>query len=592
MTWDPLRQRAVELGVEISYWDVEGQLHHASDRTLTTVVEVLETDAAGDVGRGHEPTYVGRGGDWLAIPVRAARLELVDGGEVAAVITDGHVVLPSDIPIGCHRLVGEGHDGTEVVTTIVVPPWTMPRDPRLDGRTSALFVPAYALWTEERPLPSFRLLRELAALVAPTGIDLVSTLPLYAAFLDDPFDPSPYAPISRMHWNEVYVDDEVLEPAPLPDTSARLTDWRALAVRRRAQLLATAGRLDGDTIAALTRFTTERPDVTAFARFQTARRVPADAGHPEALVQRSYELAQYLAHRQLGDTADDAALLALDLPIGSHPMGYETWAYPDLFATGMSVGAPPDEIFRGGQNWGFRAPLPRAGRRSGHELWRRVVAHAGEHTSMLRVDHVMGVQRLWWIPDGAGATDGAYVRYHREELLAVIAAEAWRSGTTIVGEDLGTVSDEVRDAMRRWDLIGLYEEQFHLHAWDLPRPPQRSVAGLRTHDMPAFAAVVADEGLPALEGYRQRLEGELRRAIPAEADGLLDGALERLARSDADVVVADLDDLIGETAPHNVPGSISDDTWRRRLPGPMTEILGRDDVTRRLHLIAERGNHD
>ena len=105
----------------------------------------------------------------------------------------------------------------------------------------------------------------------------------------------------------------------------------------------------------------------------------------------------------------------------------------------MTVGAPPDALFDGGQDWGFPPPLPGAGRRSGHLLWRRLVARAGEHASVLRIDHVMGVQRLWWVPAGAGPQDGTYVRYPRDELLAVIAAEAAATNTTIVGEDLGTV---------------------------------------------------------------------------------------------------------------------------------------------------------
>jgi 4-alpha-glucanotransferase len=204
----------------------------------------------------------------------------------------------------------------------------------------------------------------------------------------------------------------------------------------------------------------------------------------------------------------------------------------------------------------------------------------------------MGVQRLWWIPEGASAADGAYVRYPREELLAIIAAEAHRSATTIVGEDLGTVSDEVREALTRWDVIGMYEELFHLQAPALPRPPRRSVAGLRTHDMPAFAATVADVGIDALAGYREHVAGELGRPVAATADGLLDGALERLARSEADVVLADLDDLTGETAPHNVPGLVLDTTWRRRLPEPTSDVLTRPVVRERLRLLAARGRAD
>jgi 4-alpha-glucanotransferase len=159
-----------------------------------------------------------------------------------------------------------------------------------------------------------------------------------------------------------------------------------------------------------------------------------------------------------------------------------------------------------------------------------------------------------------------YVRYPREELLAVIAAEAARTATTIVGENLGTVPEQVTEALERWKVIGMFEEQFHLYDRNtLPPVPADSVAGIRTHDMPAFAAAFGDD-----------------------AADLLDAALERLARSDAFLVVADLDDLVGETAPHNVPGKVLPSTWRRRLRAPTSEVLADECVRRRLALLVDR----
>ena len=324
--------------------------------------------------------------------------------------------------------------------------------------------------------------------------------------------------------------------------------------------------------------------------FQTERRSPNDAGAPAATVRRSYQLAQLLAHRQLAAIeADTTTILALDLPIGSHPLGFETHANPGLFATTMSVGAPPDAFFADGQNWGFPPSLPEAARRRGHQLWSQMVERAGEHASLLRIDHVMGVQRLWWIPDGHSAGDGAYVRYPREELLAVIAAAAARARTTIVGEDLGTVSDEVREALDRWDVIGMYEEQFHLDHRPLPQPGRARVAGLRTHDMAAFAAEVA-ESPDGLAGYRHQVAEELGREVAP--DELVDAALTRLARTDAVAVLADLDDLLDETTPHNIPGRVLPTNWRRRLPEPTSVVLGTSRVDRRLGMLSRRTGDD
>jgi 4-alpha-glucanotransferase len=585
---DGLRRRATELGVETSYWDVAGNLHDAPDATLRAVVDVLEADAAAGSTRQLDPVLVAPADPFPVHGVTDLHLTLADGTKVELHRDAAAASLPPDLPIGCHRLEVSAN-GREEVTTVVVPPPTMPRDPTLAGG-SGLFVPTYALWEHAAPLPSFADLAALAGCAPRLGVDVISTLPLYAAFLDEPFDPSPYSPMSRLHWNEVYIDDAALPAAPDAGMT-ELIDWQALARRRRLQLLDHAGNLDPSLLAAVMRFVASRPDVADFARYRAARPEPVDAGRPAALVRRSHELAQHLADCQLASVEGAGrAALALDLPIGSHPDGYETWACGALFAPAIAVGAPPDEFFADGQNWGFPPQLPAAGRRSGHELWQRLVARAGEHASMLRIDHVMGVQRLWWIPEGASATDGVYVRYPRDELLAVIAAQAAVTATTIVGEDLGTVPQEVTDAMDRWDMLGMYEEQFLLyrddeHLVDLDPIPARSVAGLRTHDMPAFNAAVVDDAARGVDSYRRLLAAALRRPVGTSAADLLDAALERLAASDAYLVLVDLDDLVGETEPHNVPGQVLPTTWRRRLRAPTSEVLATAEVRRRLELL-------
>ncbi len=305
------------------------------------------------------------------------------------------------------------------------------------------------------------------------------------------------------------------------------------------------------------------------------------------MVEASHRLAQFLADEQLSELeAVGGAVLALDLPIGSHPDGYETWAYPDLWAPAMAVGAPPDMMFAGGQNWGFPPQLPGAAQRSGYALWRKIVSHCGRHSSMLRIDHVLGVHRLWWIPDGMDARSGAYVRYPREELMTAIAAEAALANTTVVGEDLGTVPEEMIELLAEWGMLGLYAEEMHMFAPELPPVPARSVAGVRTHDMPAFAALCRDNDM---EPYRRRLEEAIGRPVVGTASALLDAALSRLAGSDAYMVIADVDDLLGETAPHNVPGKVSPTTWRRRLRAPTSTTLEDPQLRAHLDVLTRRG---
>ena len=583
MTTSALHERARELGVQLTYRDVDDIDHTTPDAVLAPIVDALAADRArlpspvvAAVHLDHRrPVAVG-GSVTDAVLV-------VDGAAVTVSVASDRIALPADLPVGFHELhvttaAGEG------VCTVVVAPGRMPDATEL-AHTSGVFVPTYALWERTSPFPSFALLAAFAAQVHSMGIAAVSTLPLYAAFLDEPFDPSPYSPVSRLHWNECYLDDTSL---PAPDTDppgtreSDLVDWRSLAARRHLQLAAVVREAGDELHAAVDRFVAARPDVGAYARFR-AERGPGD---PSVDLARMHEFAQYLAHEQLRNlhagTPGGRAAIALDLPIGSHPAGYETWAHPELFATGMSVGAPPDTFFTAGQNWGFPPQLPGAMEASGFALWRQLIARAGEHADVLRIDHAMAVERLWWIPDGFSPDQGAYVDYPRDALLAVIATAAAMASVAIVAENLGTVSPEVSAALERWQVLGMYEEQFHLDDPTLPIIPERSVAGMRTHDMAPFAALAREQ---ELAGYRERLGVELGTVIGPGTDGLLDAALQRLACSDAHMVSADIDDLIGDLRPHNVPGRVIPGLWSRRLPQPVSELLARDDVRRRLTIL-------
>ena len=582
MTEEALFERAAELGVQTDYHDVAGRYHRADPAALADVVAILEADrdAVASVRRIGPPLHRATAGP-VPIDERVRHATItVDGAPIDVAIRHHErgteIDLPGDLPAGCHVLEVDTAAGPGETVVVVAPP-IMPRATEYAG-TGGLFVPTYALWERDRPLPSFGHLHHLARDLKAAGIAVVSTLPLYATFLDEPFDPSPYSPISRLHWNELYLDDDGLPAVPIPAQGSHL-DWRTLAERRRAQLIEAARSNDPTLDAQLTAFVAAHPDIGAYARFRAAR----DASGDE-VVERSHVLAQYLADRQLAAIADDpdAAALALDLPIGSSPEGFEVWADPAMFAPGASVGAPPDAFFADGQDWGFPPPLPGAMHASGHRLWRQLIERVGRYAGILRVDHAMAIERLWWVPEGFSADRGVYVHYPREDLLAVIAASAAAAGVTIVGEDLGTVPVEVSEAFERWDVLGMYEEQFHLDDDPLPHIPARTVAGIRTHDMEPLAAFIAAEDTT---GYRARLGAAHDTTIDNRWDDVVDQMLVRLAASDAYMVMADLDDLVGETRPHNLPGRIVDGLWARRLDHPTSEVLADPDVCRRLSIL-------
>jgi 4-alpha-glucanotransferase len=279
-----------------------------------------------------------------------------------------------------------------------------------------------------------------------------------------------------------------------------------------------------------------------------------------------------------------------------HGAGYDVWRHRGRFATGMSAGAPPDTFFRGGQNWGFPPLLPGE---CLDDLRASVRAHL-EHAGLLRVDHVMGLHRLYWIPDGLDAKEGLYVRYPAAELYAVLSIESHRAKAAIVGENLGTVPVEVTRQLGRRGLLGMHVTQFAMEA--VPgaavRPaPRGTMASLDTHDTPPFAAhwegadIDLRERLGLLEpddvqrehaaraGLRDAVLAFLRdrgrlAAGASETADVLAALLEELADGDAEVVLVNLEDLWLERHPQNVPG-ITDayPSWRRRAERSLESIV-------------------
>jgi 4-alpha-glucanotransferase len=216
-------------------------------------------------------------------------------------------------------------------------------------------------------------------------------------------------------------------------------------------------------------------------------------------------------------------------------------------------------------------------------LWRHLIERVGRHADVLRIDHAMAVHRLWWVPDGMSPTQGVYVQYPRHEILTVIAASAAAADVTIVGEDLGTVPTEVSEAFERWGMLGMYEEQFHLDDDQLPHIPRRTVAGIRTHDMEPIAQLLTTADTSA---YRTRLGKAHGCNVSNSWDDVVENMLIRLAWSDAYLISADLDDLLGERRPHNLPGRIAPELWSRRLDRPTSETLDDPHVRRLLGILS------
>jgi 4-alpha-glucanotransferase len=389
------------------------------------------------------------------------------------------------------------------------------------AREWGVFLPLYALRREEGDLGVGDLsgLEELGRWVGEQGGSTVATLPLLAAFLGDgspgergergPFEPSPYAPASRLFWNELWVDPRRLPELELSAEARRLLDSPAFAAEaarlaagrhvdyrgayalRRRVLAALAEAFFTNAPAArraeLDDLLARRPELADYAAFRALVEARGECWHawPEPLrsgeipagavdesARRVHLYAQLAAEGQLAEVGRALAAsdpgrrgrggLYLDLPLGVHPDSYDAWRHRELFAAAVSAGAPPDDFFTLGQDWGFHPIHPERSREEGHAHWIAVVRHHLAHAGWLRIDHVMQLHRLWWVPRGLAATDGAYVRYPADELTAVLTLESHRARARIVGENLGTVPAYVDRALERHGIAKMFVLPFEI----------------------------------------------------------------------------------------------------------------------------------
>jgi 4-alpha-glucanotransferase len=614
-----LEALAAAEGVLRSYTDTTGRRRRASPASLAAALHALGHDVdecgrgasealrareAARAGRPAEPVAVawGRGRARIALRVRgraAWTLALEDGGELAG-HADGDVLQLPQLPYGRHRLGLEADGRTHEVTVLQAPRRAHAGTPRSWG----MFVPLYALPGPFGPgdLTRWRLLAEWTA---GLGGELLGSTPLHAAFLDEPFEPSPYLPVSRLHWNELYADPaaapewessaharELAAAVPRPD--GRLIDYRAAAAAKRPVLEALLADLGGARRDAFERHMRDHPDLAAYAAFR-ARCERERAGwrdwrDPDApgneAAARYHAYAQWLCEEQLARVGEGGAGPYLDMPVGVHPGGYDTWRFRDLFVDDVSIGAPPDDFFAGGQSWGLAPLHPGRLREQGHAYPMACIRTLCRHAAAARIDHVMGLHRLFWVPDGMPATEGVYVRYPFEELYAVLCIESQRGRARLVGEDMGTVPGAVRRTMAAHGLLRTYAVQAEAGAdgGAFDHVPSAAMVGMNTHDMPTFAAFWDEDP------RREALAAALARRGHEVGDGpaALDACLLELARSDAEAVLVNLEDMWWEREPQNMPGTGAEQpNWRRLARHGVDALDEVPGLARRLRRVAD-----
>ena len=559
------------------------------------------------------------------------------------------------LPLGYHRLHIEA-PGISARALVISAPSTAPR-PGEDGRPRrswGVFVPLYALRSENSwGAGDFGDLERLAEWVAGLGGRSVATLPLLAALPEFDPAPSPYAPSSRLFWNELFLD--VTAVPELARSEQGRSMLRSARLRRDIAALQSRDLLDYGVIGATKRrvlsalardfFATPskrretfeawlgfHPSARDYARFRAASerrgpwqgwparerdgRLPGRAGPAEEEARRYHAYVQWLCEEQLSEVSararESEIELYFDLPLGVHPAGYDTWRERDAFAPGASAGAPPDAFFSGGQDWGFPPLHPERIREAGYRYPIACLRHLLRHAGTLRLDHVMSLHRLFWVPNGMAPGDGVYVRHRPDEEHAVLALEASRAGAVVVGEDLGTVPARVRQSLRRHGMLRSHVMEFEIEPdarTAIRPPPADSSASIGTHDTPTFAAFwrgldieqrVARGWLAASDARRMRAEraslrtaivdfvrreGRLPRSVserplaPQTETAVLRACLAHLAAGPAAMVMVALEDLWLETQPQNVPGTTSENpNWRRAARYPFEAFRGRPQV--------------
>ena len=617
---DALSRLAAAHGVAMAYEGSDREIVTVDEEIVVAVLARLDVDASSaesiqrelqqvEAVRARRPlpeTIAVTQGSARHLGV-AGRLLLEDG---TALEVDGD--LPADLPLGWHRLVAG-----EQQITVVVAPARMPEVPRTWGWMLQL----YALRSAESwgmgDYGDLAQMAERAGSEQGAGILLVN--PVQAFMPSHPLERSPYSPSSRRFANPLYlrvvdaamaagVDGETYDEilALAPDRHAELIDYDAVWEAKLAALELLWSRVTPPDI---------DEDLEAFATFAALaelhgadwREWPEELRDPEseAVVEarstRSNRIAfhawlQLLCREQLDaarGAAHDAGMavgIVHDLPVGVHPGGADAWALQDAFAAGVRVGCPADAFNPLGQDWGLPPWRPDRLAESGYAPFRDVIRSVLRHGDGIRIDHIAGLWRLWWIPPGEPAHRGTYVHYDSEVMLAVLTLEAHRAGAIVVGEDLGTVEDVVTETMHERGILSSAVLWFE-RDWDAPGqphvPPQdwepETMASISTHDLPTVEGwlqderirVQADLGLldvPAEEAYAQAKSDrealfDLVRSegIPAEDPVVALHAV--IARAASRLVLSSPADAVGQLQQPNLPGTVDEyPNWRIPLP--------------------------
>jgi 4-alpha-glucanotransferase len=641
-----LEALAAAHGVATSYEDWHREDREVAPESVVGVLGLLGVDATGPAAIRRELAAVRTAREQRKLPgtvvVRegqgqplagAGTIVLEDGGELA--VTE----IPDDLPLGYHRLTVGEQD-----VTLVVVPTRLPEPPETWGWMLQL----YALHSAG----SWGMgdLADLRAFVreGSHGAGLILLNPLHAITPTRPVPSSPYSPSSRRFANPLYLrvadtdayrradpalreQVDALRPAPTADG---LIDYSAVWAAKRAALellWPLAGEVDVDEDPGLTDFAAfcalaeehgpnwhdwpaalQRPDTPEVRKARTGDRV---AFH--VWLQQLLEAQLNAANRAARDLGMTVGIVH-DLAVGIDPSGADGWLLQDVLAAGVHAGAPPDAFNQLGQDWGLAAWRPDQLIATGYAAYRDMLRRIFRRAGGLRVDHVAGLWRLWWVPPGMGPAEGTYVFYDPDAMLGILALEAQRAGAVVIGEDLGTVEPVVTETLERMNMLGSAVLWF-TRDWDEPDQPyipaaeypRNALASVSTHDLPTAAGFLAGEQVRVraelgqltgtIEDERKNWRADLSQLLDRlRTEGLIGAASspreiivamhEFLAKTPCRFVTASLYDVLEDIKQPNLPGTTDEyPNWRMPLGASLEQIAADPRVSRIAEVLRTKG---
>lgn len=590
------------------------------------------------------PTTVCRQGNEAEIPVHVphgmgvwCHVETEDGYHheleqldrpIPPRMVDGNLVgratfkIPNWLPQGWHRIVARHEDGSECSSTLIVVPQRL--SCRLDDGHKRWGVAAQLYSTRSSGswgMGDTQDLADLTAIVARDGANFLQVNPLHAPQPCFPQETSPYLPVSRRWASPLYIRPEAIDEYARMDGKERgvitryahasrsqedIIDrdlsWKSKlkalrkifeiprSITRQAQFehFCAEGGESLENFALWSALVFENGDIELPAPYASINAPEVEQARQRLAGEIEFwQWCQWIVFDQLIRAQESAHRLGMDmgimsdLAVGVHSLGSEIWSMPEIFAPGMSVGAPPDMYSQQGQNWSQPPWSPRGLAEAGYAPLRDMLRSVLSYSGAVRIDHILGLFRLWWIPEGMEASAGAYVSYDHEAMVGIVLLEAQRAGAVVIGEDLGTVEPWVRGYLNDRGILGTSVLWFEKEGsgWPLwPDHYRRScLAAVTTHDLPPTLGYLEgvhtqlrnrlgllvedlDQVLEADRVERERMVSRLNEGgfihneEPSEEE-LVMGFHAYLAASPALLLAVSLVDAVGEKAPQNLPGT-------------------------------------